>query len=57
MHAHAARKVTKELVILRFWRDDANAECGIGITFFHHTDEFDHIFRHKKRDEEKAVTS
>ena len=48
IHAHAAREMTEECVILGFQRGDANAERGIGKALRHHANELDHILGHRR---------
>jgi len=44
--AHPSSEVAEELVVLRFFGGDADAEGGIGEAFLYHAYELDHVLGH-----------
>lgn len=46
VHPHASGQVAEELVILGFFRGDADAERCVRVAFFDDANEFDNILRH-----------
>ena len=55
MHPHTTRQMAQKFVVLRLVARHADAECGIGKSFFHNADEFDDVFGHRESISERAV--
>lgn len=48
MHAHASRKMTKQLTLFAVRKGDTNSELRIGKGLFHNAGEFDYFLGHRE---------
>lgn len=54
MDAHPSSEVAEELVVLRFFGGDADAEGGVREAFLYHAYKFDHVLGHQEEAGNKA---